>query len=57
MHTAAAWSGLALVMVGIGVAIASGPRAPEAPADPERDAEWIVADARAEARAIREQAP
>jgi len=89
LHAAAArWVGLVLVVVGIGVAIASGPPAPALPADPavrpakarpdlvglgsrveqvlrlaeeqasvhraeaKREAERIVADARAKAQAI-----
>lgn len=83
---AASWIGLILVIVGIGLAIASGPRAPadqraggrptlqglgdrveqilrlaeeqanDRRAMAKREAERIVADARAEARAITESA-
>ncbi len=101
LHTAAAWTGLALLMVGVGMALAGRSRrpvdAPASPADPKREpaaerpglpglgtrveqilrlaekqaddhrakaareAQRIVADARAEAQGIiekaREQAP
>ena len=92
LHAAALWVGLVLVVVGIGVAMASGPPAPALPADPavrpakarpdlvglgsrveqvlrlaeeqanvhradaKREAERIVADARAKAQAIIEKA-
>jgi hypothetical protein len=37
LHSGALWSGLALAMVGVGVAITSRPPAPQAPADPGPD--------------------